>query len=305
VYQAEVSVAAARLAADRQSASPAGQVGEPRAEGGDEETTAAPAPPPSELVVSPAPSPDAPAPATGEFPFVFHAPDYFEEWKRTFRGDEFDGWTVAAPSEGRPAWLLDAGGSSYERREIPGRLSIWSRFPGPEGALVGYSPDLEPTGEEARAAALRAAVEQLKAVLLWELRDRPGGTGAPILHEAAELAEHLIYEEQKTLITAEDTSEARLRAGTVHRHAIRVRADGPTVRRLAQRLQQGIETSELARIRHRRELLTDGLSALGLALCVFLIYCFLNAGTKGHFAWPLRIISAGALIVIFVLAFMA
>jgi hypothetical protein len=32
---------------------------------------------------------------------------------------------------------------------------------------------------------------------------------------------------------------------------------------------------------------------------VFLLYSFLNAGTKGHFAWPLRIVSIGTLIVLY------
>jgi hypothetical protein len=31
----------------------------------------------------------------------------------------------------------------------------------------------------------------------------------------------------------------------------------------------------------------------------FLLYAFLNAGTKGHFAWPLRIISVATLLVVY------
>ena len=40
-------------------------------------------------------------------------------------------------------------------------------------------------------------------------------------------------------------------------------------------------------------------SALTLALVIFLLYSLLNAGTKGHFAWPLRFLSAGALCVLY------
>jgi uncharacterized integral membrane protein len=35
-------------------------------------------------------------------------------------------------------------------------------------------------------------------------------------------------------------------------------------------------------------------SAGALALAIFLVYSFINAGTKGHMAWALRIVSLGA-----------
>jgi hypothetical protein len=39
-------------------------------------------------------------------------------------------------------------------------------------------------------------------------------------------------------------------------------------------------------------------SAAGLGLAIFILYTFLNAGTKGHLAWPLRIASVAAFIVL-------
>ncbi len=247
--------------------------------------------------------------ADAGFAFSYHAPDPFEAWKRSF--EDFEEWEVAARHEGVPSWVLEAGGTTYERREIPDELSIWCRFPGESGVVVGYST-VEIDDADARRAATRSAVDQLRGVLLWELRDRSEvlaeamapKTNGEVFEEAAELAEHLIYDRLETLptMTHLQTTQSRL-AGRVVRAAMRIDVDADARRTLVAALEQGLETNELERIRKRQQLATDIFSALGLALCIFLLYCFLNAGTKGHFAWPLRVISITALIAIYIVAF--
>jgi hypothetical protein len=85
----------------------------------------------------------------------------------------------------------------------------------------------------------------------------------------------------------------------VHRAAILVKVDagslGPLVERFKGSIVGALESERV----ERRQIVVTIASALGLALVVFLLYAFVNAGTKGHFAWPLRIISLGTLLALY------
>lgn len=72
-------------------------------------------------------------------------------------------------------------------------------------------------------------------------------------------------------------------------------ADRITIKGLNRDLHAAITDGQLARDARHRTWASTAASALCLALVVFLLYSLLNAGTKGYFAWPLRIVCTCAL----------
>jgi hypothetical protein len=237
--------------------------------------------------------------AAGPFELQLHVADALELWKRTF--PDYAAWAASALSSGVPEWVLLAGGSEYQARELSGRLSVRCRFPGPQGRVVGYS-GLDVSPDEALLQARRAAIEQLKAVLIWHLAE----TASPRLANLADLDRRAqaLLEREATASGSWQTS-AVLNAGTFFRAALALDASSRRLEEHGQRLLKEMQVHAQSVAASRRHLATDVASALGLALCIFLLYCFLNAGTKGYFAWPLRIVSLGTLVLIYVLALIA
>ena len=236
--------------------------------------------------------------------FNVDLPDDYQNWKNTFKNRGSSFWESDARARGIPDWALDAGGSHIRTERIPGRISIRTRFPDPDRKiLVGYS-QLEATDEEARQAAMNSVVRQLSANLLWEIKDHTPNGRTLQFDEAAELAKLLIYRGKENLSLNEYSEKVQLDVGILYRAATRVDTHPQAIRQLATQLREDLDNNALAQIKQRKKVFSKIFSGMGIALCIFLIYCFLNAGTKGYFAWPLRIISTGSLIVIYILASM-
>lgn len=216
--------------------------------------------------------------------YRFHIPDQLEEWNRV---NAVEG-LASSPEMAKKSWVTDAAGSQ-PLSTTDG--AIRGRSPGPQGELVGYSDLLEPRLELARVSADRSARDQLKALLLSEVKDPRG----PPLADVSPLAERLIDRAFTGLVRDRFDQEIRRPYGTLYRSAVLVRADKQeTIRPMVEQLRRDIQSGEVEKLRRRRELLHTIASALGLGLVIFFVYSFLNAGTKGHFAWSLRVLSVGA-----------
>jgi hypothetical protein len=219
--------------------------------------------------------------------------------------DDLEAWrkadVVAGGGAAKP-WLADAAGSR-PWSETSGGMIIAGRRPGPEGKLVGYS-GLEPDPEAARRAAELSAARQLEAILLSQVKEYAPHRG-PALPPADILPlirERVLGGRLVELIVDrfEEPVEMPISKAVLHRTAVLVRADPETLARLGDAVREGIETGAARRMKLRRDIIWTGGAAAVMALVVFLIYSFLNAGTKGHFAWPLRVVSLGALILLYV-----
>lgn len=210
---------------------------------------------------------------------------------------------VAPAGEEAPPWVFSAGGSTpLAKEEQQVRLRL--KLPGPMGELVGYS-GLEPTREAAADAALESAQRQVQALLLWnskklgvwsaDSRDSLEGVAA----WCNEVAQRHLRSGQ---ISIEERFDETLRRdyGDVHRSAVLIRVDDQRLQHLAEELRLDLEVGAVEKFAQRRELLRTTTAGLALALVVILLYFLFNAGTKGYFAWPLRILSLGSLIVLYV-----
>jgi len=231
-------------------------------------------------------------------PVEIRVQDDFQAWKETERS--WKGADIAIQAETpRQSWVDDAGGSSWQTIRS-GNLSAELRRPGPEGKIVGYS---EPSGDEEHA--LGSARESLKNHLAALVRTELFKTGGDLRAlPTEEIQNHIKTAVDDYLRDLAKILEYREKAVfqksgiTMHRAAMRsqIPPDWPsrTAREVASQL-QGIQRE--TRMERRRTGWTI-FSTFVLALVVFLLYNFLNAGTKGHFAWPLRLISIAAFVLL-------
>jgi hypothetical protein len=221
------------------------------------------------------------------------APDGLSEWRKA---DALE--TVGLPPE-KP-WLSDAAGSSHWVATIRG-LRISGRRPGPKGAIVAYS-GLEPSPEDAVRAARDAALGQIGALAIFEAHGKglPDSTSEGVLLEALGACEAGVLRHLDTMTQETALQELRGKTGnSYHRAALLVRADASSLEPLVEELRERATAAIDSRSLRRQELILAVASALGLAFVIFLLYSFLNAGTKGHFAWPLRFVSLAALILLY------
>jgi hypothetical protein len=212
-------------------------------------------------------------------------PDDHQSWQKM----EVLGARVPSKS-----WVVDGGGSSYQQQAHSG-WSINLRVPSPKGDLPGYSA-LEATPEEALKGARRSLAAELKALVRAKLArsgvaDPWGEQWEGILEESAG---RLVAQPQAEVDRYEESVELPMSRSQAHRAAVLVRVPGDWSARAAGEVIEAARVSELSREEHRRSLGWTVLSALLLGLVIYFIYSFLNAGSKGHLAWPLRLVSLAA-----------
>jgi hypothetical protein len=189
--------------------------------------------------------------------------------------EDLQAWRRVQAIQSRPAgkeWV-EAGGSRTE------------------GEVVGYS-GLEATPEEALGKARKSARDKLEALVLKELVQRNRTRVDERVHRE-------VRGSVEKLLSAPGAEEDRFE------EAVRLPQSGETARRAAilLRAPQGwlrVSSGEVSsRIEsYRKHLGWTVVSALVLALVIYLAYAFLNAGTKGHLAWPLRVISCAAFLLL-------
>jgi hypothetical protein len=222
---------------------------------------------------------------------------------------------VPAPSRAWPARQAEPA-SAPHRIEAPDDIAAWAR-----DGILGFQPScdwlpaeaarheetigdtefvyFEPvdrrllglSGQEAeREAAFqdarRSAEEKLAVLALVVLKREDRRADAASAHALAVRIARKFYEEEKRHL-----QKARRPYGDVYRAAVVAKAGTSQVNGLASEVRK-----ELARgWVQRQRAMTSWLLAIGAALvigfAIFLFYTFANAGTKGYFAWPLRIAS--------------
>jgi hypothetical protein len=209
----------------------------------------------------------------------------------------WQGLDVMVKSTAAPGWVADAAGSIPCELELDGQ-KVSCRKPGPGGELVGYSPQLEATLEKSIAAARRSAARLVLDLVLWTARQEAElrrADGAVVRAYATSLVDA----ELPALEAGRFSQEVERPYGTLHRTALLVRADAKAIGDLVGKLERAERDGRLAAFARRRQLFWAAAAAVVLALTAFLLYTLLNAGTRGHFAWPLRIVSLGTLGVVY------
>ncbi|MBN1417246.1 MAG: hypothetical protein JXP34_00630 [Planctomycetes bacterium] len=212
---------------------------------------------------------------------IVDVPDYLAKWKE---GD------AIAPPEGAKPWIEDAAGAERWSGAV-GDLRVTCRRPGPSGELVGYS-SFEPSPEEARAQAIDRAGEDLDALAAAELKRQDP---AQDIEAAMPLIREVVRNESERWAQGSEYYEQTVRRpyGTVYRAAVRIRATADEViRPIVERVRAEIRSGWIEARARRKEIFWTGISIAALVVSIFLLYSFANAGTKGHFAWPLRLVSA-------------
>jgi hypothetical protein len=241
------------------------------------------------------------------YPHRIAAPDD-GEWRKASDTDIAFEVMAGAKSDWGAEWAQDSPGSRRREGAIGDTLFAYCE-PGPTGHLVGYS-GVELTRADAEQEALAAAARKLAVLALIELkrenRSLNLGEIEPLARKLAAMPA-VDFSRPQHQSTRHGTAAATPwlvqeglhfergtlpRTGqTVYRAAARVRAGEEQVAKLAAEVRREIQRGWLAEQKQLRGVLVTGFSLLVLAFAVFLIYTFLNAGTKGHFAWPLRIVS--------------
>ena len=203
-------------------------------------------------------------------------------------GHQERGWEpVGIPSASSKPWVRDAAGAKATSETV-GSVRFEYYQPGPDGGLVGYS-DIEPSLQLAHEKADAAAAEKIAVLALKGLREER------VRFDVERALPLAIGISQKRVPSLErDRCDERSERGyaTVFRSAVRIELDEPALHEIESMLAAELASGWMRRQADLRAWLLMGIGAFVLAVSVFLLYTFLNAGTKGHFAWPLRIVSA-------------
>jgi hypothetical protein len=217
--------------------------------------------------------------------------------------DDFGAWnaTQVLPSnEPRKPWVEDAGGSGTlnGNQQNDGQMvEVAIRTPGPDGSLVGYS-DLETTPEEAVEKAQRSLRDQVQALVEWELVKR--GRFDPTSVQDVEAVRRAIgsLPAPSSLEVHQESVKLPESGSVAHRAAVRGQVPMTMVQAVASAVREEIQAAQRVERARKINWAWTFFSLAALALFVFLIYSFLNAGTKGHMAWPLRAASVVAFAVL-------
>lgn len=223
-----------------------------------------------------------------------------EFWRKT---------DAMAPERERPKWVETGAGSVGWSADAFG-IQARGRIPGPEGLLAGYSPDLYENESEALKEASRSAARHFVAIaaatgsgLLYESSDRQSG-GPKAIPKSVVVEAARAFEAEALDFVARKTQDRFVEEiakpyGVLFRAAVLVSAKPEDVRGLGARFRDLVLEKQEARTDARRQVLLAAAAALGMAVVVFLLYSFVNAGTKGYFAWPLRVLSIGTLLILY------
>ena len=217
--------------------------------------------------------------------------------QRIVLADDFATWTAALPlgfralnsdsSSSTPTWADDGDGSRRLHTSLPDALFVYWE-PGPTGSLVGYS-SVSASREEALNDALETVRKKVGTLALLRLKYNDPSLD---IEAALPLAIELSRTESRFNAGDEHVQVADRDYGPIFRAAVRVEAPDEAIGDLAIHVRKEVERGWIAQQQKLGEVLWTGASVLALAFAIFLLYTFMNAGTKGHFAVPLRILSA-------------
>lgn len=218
------------------------------------------------------------------------------------------------PKEGTfPAWLKTAALFAPDLHHNATQLADFQYvLPDDQHALAGYS-DFENSPGEAEAQAWTCVLNRIKLLLLVDLNDavlnrtRTHATARQI-RRIKWLLDQAITRKAITARKAEITLDGYADAvtvgasiggrpvGTVYRAACRVVLSPQTQQTMQRNLMDNVmdmlEREKQDKEKNLRNWGYTAMVALFMFFVILSIYIFLNAHTKGYFAWPLRIMAA-------------
>lgn len=210
-----------------------------------------------------------------------------------------EGAVKPGPADPSKEWVRNAGGS-HRLVETFGPVTIEVEVPGAGGELVGYS-GLEPTEDEALKSARLRLMEKVKALVMLELAKKMEGRFDPELWKSADAlaTQFLHYLDQPGVEMDQFQQPVQLpqSGNIVHRAAVMTRP-GDRIPQIASQLIQSTQAQRAEVRKARQTWAWTAATALVLGLFIYIIYSFINAGTKGHLAWPLRLVSITAFLIL-------
>ena len=190
-----------------------------------------------------------------------------------------------------PQSIEDGTGARRQSASVDGTNFLWWE-PGETGELAAFSGP-EASEALAREEALALARRKLAVLALLRLkREAPGLDALVALPLALRLAAPRVAVED---VLVERASRAY---GEIYRAAVRIDAAAPRISALQAAIQAELGRGWAAEQARLRRWFVTGASLVVFAVGLFLAYAFLNAGTKGYFAWPLRIASAAVFVLL-------
>jgi hypothetical protein len=221
---------------------------------------------------------------------------------KTPRGDAIAAWeklgAVAPEDPDTPRWVIDAAGSELWSQDVLG-VNVRGSRPGPGGEIVGYSSAYESDIERSRASARRSALDGLKSIALWKITGNKKEAGLLSaggyflsVDGISGFLDGLFQRDFHGRARAWYDQKVVIHGEPMFRSAVLVNVDEARMKEL---VGEAVRSGRMEKYARRYEIIWTTASAAGMAFIIFLLYSLLNAGTKGHFAWPLRIFSVGTL----------
>jgi len=204
-------------------------------------------------------------------------------------------WQTHDEVPGTPTkpWLT-GGATAAERSVRIGDTSFRFAPRTSDDHIIAFS-GVEPSRGAALRAAHATAAQKLAVLALMHLEsERPEIDTSQVWPLAVGLGVDVARAAEIDRI--EQSSERAY--GPIYRAAVLVDVDDQRLASLATTVESEHARGWVKRQDALRRWLWTGASVGLLAIAIFLLYTFLNAGTKGHFAWPLRFVSAAVFLIL-------
>ena len=212
------------------------------------------------------------------------APDDRAVWER-------EGEYLEFTSGGKvPSWMQERSRSRVIDRVGDTEFVYWPANPthGP----VGYSTQ-NPSAGEAFSEARASAQDKLAVLALRHLKQQKHNVDVTRLRPLArylaanEFSDVREYHSQSALLP--------ISGYEVHRRAVLLAAEPGRIVELSGHITRKLEEGWIRKQEIRKKVIWAVGTGILAAFVIFLLYSVFNASTKGHFAWPLRIVSISIL----------
>ncbi len=207
--------------------------------------------------------------------------------------------STPAPLAGTKPWVATKGGSRFMEIHSP-RFNGKLWLPGPGGELVGYS-NLQSTREDAMAMSMKLLSDKIEAFVLKTIAEKAQDVEAREIDIRNSVkAEVLKFLEGRSAKVDQFEESVHLpeSGATAYRAASMVKVSDGWISDAMRSVSENLKKLQEAARSNRRTWAWTVFSASILAIAIFLLYSFLNAGTKGHLAWPLRLVSFSAFLIL-------
>jgi hypothetical protein len=212
--------------------------------------------------------------------------DSWSKWKAYDNSIEQAGVIPTRPAE--KSWV-GTPGSTYDS------VSRSQIYVGHSAAAIDAATALRQAREAASDGILRSLANHYWTTAYEQHRGQ-----LPLSQDdLTRLAKDVIYRKLDSLLVDKYEEVLPRPLGKVYRTAVKVKVEGATLQQLTDEFVTEVHGTQVEADAKRRDLVGTSISAAALALVILVLYFFLNAGTKGYFAWPLRLISLCLLLAIY------